>query len=55
MNIFLLQDFQGGELDRPVFLTVEDGIYKFSGTGFTGEIQIRLKAEEIEIYSYDCD
>jgi len=39
---------------KPTLINIENGVYKFTGTEATGEIQIRVKEETIELYSYEC-
>lgn len=54
LYVFRIETIDGPIEERPHFIGVENGTYKLSGTGLTGEIQIRIKGNVVELYSYDC-
>jgi len=54
MYSFKLETTDGFIVEKPTFIEKSEGVYKFTGTEATGEIQIRVKEDWIEIYSYDC-
>jgi len=50
-----MKTIDGLMVEKPSFIENTDGVYKFTGTEATGEIQIRVKDNRVEIFSYDCD